>query len=468
MRRRPYALVLAMLLMTSAARAAFSPGLEQLQAQWEAGQPLQIDLRAQALQARDIVPLSQEVLADWLPKAVLRLTLAQDQEALSLTMDGQPLLNWGLWRQGEEQVVALQDMAWRTGTGTDPMQQLLDLPPVQVPDLEALSAAVQPLWAQLAPLEKRVKQSTVLKNAGTARETLVYELAPEQALALWRQAAAVREDAPSWLRGALPEALTFDKGLTVKRYLDGEGLPLGFSVTGAVGLPDGSSRKVDLLAAQAAGKGFHLTLRAPAARGNDTLVLQLSLQEQEGKTANNLTGDLRWQHRSGEKNTTAQGTLKLRSRVTESGEDLSGRLRLTWREKGQSEERVELEPELTYADGRLQGTVQLTRGRSSQVLLELPLTVSAGPVTGLQTAPEGGPMPEGQALEAARQQVLEALMRPWMPLLDGLSEGQRTALLHDIGRLERTRGESVAPLGEAQPLFDYTVVEGPTSEEVIP
>lgn len=388
--------------------APLSPGISDLQAAYEAGQPHVVNLTAKLTAWPDLTDSSLSHLKALVEKLRLQLWFAAgaaDSSAQGrLSHDGQ---DWLDFSTGNIQGLPYLDlMAGQTLPATrylgsensPPWQMLLGQGPF-VPKPQQGRDALLSLWDAayplLAPYEKAVQTGITIKNAGRSKSQLVYALKASEAQAVWDGlVAGHQEDIKLLADSLLPgegarqlkdslSSLTFTGTLTIKRFLDDAGVDLGLQITATLKTGE-QTRRLTLFGGQSA-DGLYLSLKLPATRGNDTVEVQVSLSSKPGQ----WQGDWRSLVRTGKDSTTTTGKLALASKMQEDGEGLTGDLALTIRRSGSIRDtrNYAVTPNLVFAGGGVTGTLGFLEQAGKTVMRQLGLGISLVPQGGGQRAP---------------------------------------------------------------------------------
>ena len=471
---------------------ALSPGLEALRQAYKEGQAYRVSLQAELGAWPDLAEQSFAHIKALAGDLRLTVWLEDKQQDSRLTgalqKGGRPWLDFAVQDGGQQASLTLAALDSLPSTRyissgqAPPWQTLLgDMPRLpEVPDaVEALEKLAQSALPDLLPYEKPVKAAVTIKHAGRGASQLVYDLKAPEAQAVWdtRKAdwqpllkAALERLLPlqqaEEISGSL-NSLAFTRSLSIKRFLDQDGQDLGLQVTGAVET-DGTARKLTLFTGQSR-QGFYLSLKLPAVRGNDTLEAQIALKTQPGQ----WTGDWRVTQRTGKDVWTITGTLALAGEQRDGGETLSGEITLRVRRTGSQKSTADyrLTPDMEFTAGGLTGTLDFREltGKAARRHVTLHLKVQA---EDLKAPPPA--LAQVDLDTASPLQIKQEQERVQAALLPGLSEWvlslpkeDRRLLLHDLGRDERTRGDSVPAL--PYHLIDsFIVTEETTTQEETP
>ncbi len=472
--------------LSGGASAGFSPGLEQLEAAYNRGQAMALDIRASLESWNALSADSLAAVQDALKQASL-LVRSQESDGrgignVSLTLNAQPLYRVQESRDPGQRLLALlpQGMRYLSGPGQAPLDILLDTQAgvhwenlLQESTWQALHDVLPQVYALLEPFGKTVGISTSIKNVGTSRSRIEYALTREEWTALWPQMVSVISDALaphlglSFTRAMM--SLRFDTEGTLKRFVDDDGMDMGWQFTGRLSLDDEDTRRVTLFGGYKADKGLYLSLKLPAVRGRNGLTLNISAKLNTAEGKRGLLADYALAGRSDDRTISAKGQIRLESANSPDGERISGSIRLdSLTVPGQTQRRrLTVKPALLFKDGRVSGALTITReqGNATQLALGLDVLLQAGepipPFSGAGAKDLRELTPD--ALEDEQDRFLRALLEPLRELLLQLPQRQRAQLLHDMGRVERTQGESVPPLPKAEP--DSFVVSDISVEE---
>jgi hypothetical protein len=280
-------------------------------------------------------------------------------------------------------------------------------------------------------------------------------------MALWPQAAALLNGAISpWLGQSAAQAMASfqfeDKG-TLKRFVGNDGVDMGWQFTGKLSFDEDDARRVTLYGGFKADTGLYISLKLPAVKGRNDLTFNLSAKRSDQNGRRGLQADYVFTGRKGEDRLSAKGVIRLESADSPEGEQIIGSIRLdSLLAPGQTQRRrLTLKPELLIKDDQLSGTLAVTQEQGTMTTLSLDLTAL------LKTGELSRPLAEAGAkdlqsmtpgaLQVERDSFLQALLQPLKDFLLSLPDRQRAQLLHDMGRTQRTQGESVPPLPLSDP-----------------
>lgn len=489
-----YVLCLLLLAQTAAASAlsfSFSPGLQQVAERLQAGHAYEIQVQGELAAWPDLNPESLEAFRNWLgnhslslhlqnlrgsadslavlkrgetPLLTLFTTQTDEQAAMTLGREGQPLTRY---------LGAGQDTPWHTLLGLD----------TRMTDLKAARAALQSLGQAalpyLAAYEKPVKAATTIKNVGRGTSQMVYTLKKDEAQAFFEEAGpqllpllkeALTALLPGDAEALFPSLDSLMPGgtLTIKRILDKEEQDLGLQITGLIQV-NGQARRLTLFGGVAE-KGLYLSLKLPATRGNDNLQVQLSFLTEGSR----LKGDWRYEAVSGKNRHRASGSITLTSALKEEVERITGKITGTSRVTGEAPASFDffIRPELEARGDSLTGSLTLQELAGKKVRKEVVLHLTGQPAPAI-TPPlpmaevvlaEAGPEELGSMARAVQQALIPLLT----DFLMDLPLDTRKLVLHDLGRDQRTQGDSVLP--GILPIGDFVVTEEtiPTTKEENP
>lgn len=478
-------LTLLCLLLLAASASAGIASLDALQNHVEVGGAYELSVSAQVKAWPDITGASLEAAQTWLNGK--RLNLALEQEGAihtgqaQLFSNDQAVLGFFTMEGPEGAGFQLMDAngaaatRYHSAEGLPPWQLLLGVDTF-LPDWQHAQAALQAIadlaLPHLLEMEKPVKTSTSIKNAGRGASQLVYAYKTAEAQALWDIVApkALPElDKvfaalfPQYAQAASQSLRTLEmKGaLTIKRILDKDGKDLGLQITGTFAL-DGANRKLTLFFGQS-DTGAYLSFKLPATRGNDTLELQLSIPVEE----NELAADWRFKWVTGKDSLSTTGVIALKAKAAEAGETLSGSLTLKTRQSGSLSRNTEytVKPALAFDGLALSGTLAFQQKEGSSLDKDLVFTLNGEPVGPLQ-APPALAIIEASALTPAQLLLEQARVQgAFLPqltgFLSGLPQDQMRLILHDLGRVRRTNGDILLPPLDIAPAFTVTETTNP-------
>lgn len=467
--RRVTAFVLSALLCALSAQAAFSPGLTEFAGQYDAGEPLRVDLTAEISAWPDISDKTLGAYQAWLQDAELSLFLkkGEDREdgAARLSHQDQTILSLFTGtdaRLADMHLIILGGAVTRyLGTQDNPPWQTLLGAGEPLPDLMESYKALRDLaalcFAHLRPCEKALNKSISIKNAGRGASQLVYALNNDDANALWAQASpellpvfermftALPRDMAGRARQALL-ALSFTSGFEVKRFLTKEGADMGLQITGVM-MINGITRRMTLFGG-ISNKGLYLSFKLPATKGADTLEAQLSLVFDEGV----IRGDWRYRQTAGREKLDASGKVNLKNARDDGNENITGKLTAKIRQSGTTERSLncELMPSLRITERGAEGTLALAVMEGKRLLQDVSLGFDLTPadmpaLPAAQAELDLSGADKGQ-IEYATNQLRASLLPPLQEFLFSLPMDTRLLVLHNWGRVQRTGGQSVDPL----------------------
>ena len=467
--RRVTAFILSALLCAHSAQAAFSPGLTELAGQYDAGEPLRVDLTAEISAWPDISVKTQGAYQAWLQDASLSVFLKKGKggEDGAARLSHQDQTIFSLYTrmdtvQADMRLMILGSAVTRyLGAPESPPWQVLLGAGEPLPDLMESYKALRDLAAlcfvHLKPCEKTLDKSITVKNVGRGASQLVYALKKDDANALWAQASPELLPVFERMFTALPRemagrarqallALSFTSELEVKRFLTKEGTDMGLQITGAM-MINGVTCRMTLFGG-ISNKGLYLSFKLPATKGADTLEAQLSLVFDEGV----IRGDWRYRQTAGKEKLDASGKVNLKNARDDGNENITGKLTAKIRQSGATERSLnyELTPSLRMTDRRAEGTLALAVTEGKRLLQDVTL--------GFGVTPDDMPaLPEAMAeldlsgadksqIEYAKNQLRVSLLAPLQEFLFSLPMDTRLLVLHDWGRDQRTGGTGVDPL----------------------
>ena len=454
------ALIMGLLLPVFEVLALEPRGFNELSAAYEQGDDLSLTLTAELGEWKELSAGSLPAFAEWLKDASMRVFFSKAGYALRVNRLGEELLSLSEAEREGKRLLTLEDLGFEGSGGEDILSLLLgeEGPDfgwlLQLPDASVLRDLPDEALASLAPYAREVKRSAAVKNVGTSPRRLEYKLEPQEWNAIWP---ALKQELDFVLRG-LPmnvrdtlESLRFEKPVTVKRLLDQQGGPMGWQMASAVLLPSGVSRKLSFSGGYADNKGLYLSIKAPAERGKDDLILSLSAAFDEG----DVNADLSLVSRMGEERYSLKGSARLQLADTDSGERVSGQLWAEERRGSESALRLTLEPDLVFEGGSARGKVRVLSERAGKTRLDVALNAFMGKGDASPAAALARIYDLGTELPQARAALTQALLPLVRSVLMDFPEPARLLLLHDMGRTARTEGEAV-PAGVRTPEFLVT------------
>ena len=458
--------------LTPVGLAGFSPALDRMQAAYEQGQAMALEVRAALYSWSALSPDSLAAVQEALNAAELKLqaqkSSGQSASAMTLTHEGLELYRINESQDALRRLTQLMPQGTRYTSipAQDPLGLLTGAGPaipweslLHVGFLPSLQDALQKVYALIAPFQKSVQVSTSIKNVGTSRTRLEYALTREE----WT---AMRPSIEMLLRGALEPwlgqapsqaiaALRFEDDGVFKRFMDEDGMDLGWQFTGRLSFGQDDTRRVTLFGGFRQDKGLYLSLKAPAVKGRNDLAFNLSARQSAKGSKRSLQADYTFTSRLADVRLSAKGLIKLESADAPDGERISGSIRLdSTQTPGQTARlRITLKPELLLSDSRISGTLTLARELGSAADLALKLHLLLKPAEAVLPPDEKGAIDLSALTPGELRQeqdiFLLALLDPLKGFLLQLPQNQRMQMLHDMGRVLRTSGDSVPPLPEA-------------------
>ena len=454
------ALIMALLLPVFEVLALEPRGFNELSAAYEQGDDLSLALSAELGEWKELSAGSLPAFAEWLKDASMRVVFSKAGYALRVNRLGEEILSLSEAAREGKRLLTLEDLGFEGSGGEDILSLLLgeEGPDfgwlLQLPDASVLRDLPDEALALLAPYVREVKRSAVVKNVGTSPRRLEYKLEPQEWNAIWpalkKELAYVLRGLPMNVRDTL-ESLRFEKPVTVKRLLDQQGEPMAWQMASAVLLHSGVSRKLSFSGGYAGNKGLYLSIKAPAVRGKDDLILSLSAAFDEG----DVNADLSLVSRMGEERYSLKGSARLQLAVTDSGERVYGGLWAEERRGSESALRLTLEPDLVFEGGSARGKVRVLSERAGKTRLDVALNAFMGKGDASPTATLARIYDLGTELPQARAALTQALLPLVRSVMMDFPEPARLLLLHDMGRTARTEGEAV-PAAERTPEFLVT------------
>lgn len=270
---------------------------------------------------------------------------------------------------------------------------------------------------------KRTKQKTSIKNTAGSTAFITYTLSGntltdgiweevlEEILPALREILGDREDLYESARQVLEE-LMFSGECTFKRFLDKDGGDMGMQFTGTVAWRR-EKRKVTLFCGYTPEKGGYLSLRLPAARGDNETRIMLDYAEtaQEAYQSWTLNADYINVYDGEKQADHFEGTVKNTHR--EAGEEWTGRIQMSRTENRQRTEWT-LTPQLATDGEDLAGTVRFTRqiGKNDPMKGEITLRIGYEADMTMPEAPRDVVDLRGMPEEEARS----AVQAEWIPL----------------------------------------------------
>ena len=473
--------------LTSVALAGFSPALDRMQAAYDQGQAMALDIRATLDNWSALSPDSLAAMQEALNSAALRLqthkAAGQSASNMTLTHDSAALYQINESVDADHRLMELLPQGARYASG--PAQTPLDLltgagPAIPWENLlkagfrTAFLDSLQQIYALLEPFQKSAPHSTSIKNVGIASTRLEYALTREEWTALWPRIEKLLNDAlEPWL-GQIPTqataALRFEDDGVLKRFTMDGGMDLGWQFSGKLSFGQDDTRRVTLFGGFRQDKGLYVSLKAPAVKGRNDLAFSLSVKQNAEESKRSLQADYVFTSRRDGIRLSAKGLINLESADVPDGERISGSIRLdSTQTPGQTmRRRFTVKPELLFSDGRLFGTLTLARelGNAADLALELHLLLK--PAEAVFSPAEEGAKDLGaltpDELRKEQDRFLQLLLDPLKGFLLKLPQRQRMQLLHDMGRVLRTRGDSVPPLPE-EVIGPYIVSDISVEEE---
>ncbi|MHC1786768.1 MAG: hypothetical protein AB9880_06885 [Christensenellales bacterium] len=472
--RRLLSLVAALWLSCWGARAAFSPGLAQLEALYRRGDSVTLNLRAGLDSWQEGSPAALALLQTWLETACLRVRVDPEAASLSLDLAGEELLGLQQWQRDDRQSLLLTPggLSYEGGLDRDPLNVLLGAalwPATLKPEgLEALKTSLAAAVEALRPFETPVRRGRAIPRVGSARARMTSRLSAEAGQALWARVS------PALLAalGLDLSGLVFEGEGTFSRLLDASEQDLGLQFSGPVSWDGGGVRKASLLIGSDPDKGFHLSLKLPAEDSRDDLTLSFSSGWGVRGDTRYLEADLAFSERLAGEERSMRGLVRLKSEDGKEGEQLGGLLRLDWRNGDGAPGRLSLRPALLVADGRLSGEIGLeaeTGGKLRLAMRLMPM-LQGDAALDFQVPPSSRDLDglDASEKELERLRFLQALEAPIGRLLQGLPQAQYRQLLHMMGRGLWLHDEATYPPAPLSAIPDSYVVHDTLIEEVDP
>lgn len=345
---------------------------------------------------------AQRALGQWLEKAYLTLETTEEAQQAAIYYDDALLLaaaadaeNAALTAQGLSVPVDKTDGSF------------LDIWP------QALLKA-QRLGALLKDYEKSANASAELGGAVKAKTQLSYALTKEQWAEVW--------PAVCDILGETLTGYTIESKGTLRRYFDVEGSEIGaYFYAEKVRIAENDVREVRLEYGCQPEKGLYLAFRCPDK--NETRNVRISLTakrtERTDRISYTVNGDIRVKHAEG------QDTLLIESTLKEQEKVFSGKATINYTQKrgdNSVKHALSLKPEIMLVDQT--GTVEVAYDRAG-------LNIMTGKVM-LSAAPEKEIMVP--AVNAQWEQLVQALTRKLIySLLDAEPE-DRLELMYYLNR----------------------------------
>ncbi len=453
---RLLALVVLICLMLSGASA--STGLDELM---DGKQPLALDLSAQLEGLSDAPEALVQRLQGWLNRLRLQLSLDEAGWQTALYLDEAEILRLSQWEAQGQQALSLSpaDLHYR---GMSPLERLLGMKPPQGAD--SLISAWQQTLSELAPLGSTKRQSSAIKNVGTAVTRQLYAI--DQAL--WQQFWPPLAQALGELTGQTMPDIALTAPASLARLQDKAGQDIGLLFKGELSLDGGAPRKATMLAGYAADTGGYIDLKLPAVKGRDDLSFRLSARQTQGKRGRELKADWVYSWRLADDRASGRGELSLLSALDQGSETITGRLRLDHRPEAGPDIRLSLEPQLALTNSELTGSLKLTQSRGGKpwlTLILLPRLRAADRPQWPEMAALDLDALDQAALSLQSGRLMTALAAPLAKLSHDLPEDDYWQLMHYLGRGLWTQNRPVAPLTDTHSIADDFVVHDIIEEE---
>ena len=408
-----------------------------------------------SFQLESLAPLgasSLQIINDWLGKAEFVVSQGKDARSEILVDGERAFAAYTRRQQGLTLTTFLPSgTSYLTDDKKGDMLSALTGTGMEIPDFsrfpDAYAAVADSLYDFLQGIvePKLVKERTSIKYAAASAAYENYPLTADQMNEAWPGLLevilpALREtlDGQALLYAKAEEtlrALTFSGECRFKRFLDKENGDMGMQFTG-VAEKNGDKRKVTLFGGYTPGKGGYISISLPAASGKgNNLKITLAAQLTNKNDIRTLTLEGAYVRKLGDQNAEAELEGTLKNKMADESESWSGKLTLT-----QTENKVKnvwtLQPELMFQDDGLSGTVRIQRKTGGKVTLK-------GEAKVLLTTSEAWEFPQvrsaknlkDESADRIRQAALEEvspLAELISQLFSGLSETERTQLLHDL------------------------------------
>ncbi|NLC32373.1 MAG: hypothetical protein GX781_03650 [Clostridiales bacterium] len=475
MRKRWICLAVMVLFVLSdlKALAVFSPGLTAFDAAYQGDETLSLEATAQVKSWKALSKDSLPTLSELLEDTSIYLDFSNQAEILRLERSGKTIFSLAQIKDRDKSALYLPaaNVGFESPPGTEPIQMLLGQPQTihllgsltQI-DLDSLADLPQSAVDILAPYGQTQQRRTNIKSLGTSLSFVQYKLTAAQWQMVWPFVLeSLKSLVPEELRAASEalDGLKFEKPVTLKRYLDKAGSPMGWGFSSSVLLSPGDERTLSLILGCTPKEGLSLVLKAPAARGKNNAALDVSyaLQEQS------FSGKLRYENRLDGKNYLLKGDASFKNELSEEGEHLRGTLWLEEKPAGETASRLTLKPDIHFEGERAKGVLHVLQEKGGKAVLDVNfnLVLSAGSLMRLPAVETMFLL--DTHLAPAKAALSEAMLRLTRDILMSLPLPQRKLLLHDMGRTLRTQGDVLPALTEKTP--DYLVIED-TKKEVFP
>lgn len=468
MRKRCLALVIALMVLSGTAHAALLPEWDALLARYEKGDALRLNLEMDIAEWTSVSAQTLPALKGVLRDTAVTVYLSKHATEASLSMKGSALAGIRLdsLADGREAMTLKPGgLAYIADAGLMVshflMNQSASAGPMNAAEwLSILNGVRQTLPDILAPLDDygtASKQGISIKNAGTARSRIEYNLTAEEWNALWPLVLYQLEHSVPFAQSvgttlhrrvlSFLGTITFESKCTLKRFLDADGVDMGWQFTGQVGRAGSDVRKVTLYGGINDASGLYLSLKLPALSGQENLALLASMTWKERSAATAITGDFNLRTVTGPSSVTEN--IKVDLKHTKEDLRLSGKV--VWNtalggpQKAKST--LTIKPDLQSRGDTVSGTLDVSSAANGSSVFSGLIRCSLAPDT----------MPEGtaalrtvdltklneQQLMQERSTLAALVTMPLWAYLEKLPQEQRRSILHDLGRSQQSQGETV-------------------------
>ena len=341
-------------------------------------------------------------LGQWLEQAYLVLDTAQDKQLSALYYDDAPLIVAAA--DAQSAVLTAEGLTVPAERTDFSLQKIIS---------QALDKA-QMLGQALSAYEKSAKATAELGGVVKAKTQLSYALSKEQWAEIWPQVCDIL--------GERFAAYTMESKGTLRRYFDAEGSEIGaYFYAEKVRVGENDVREVRLEYGYQQAKGLYLSFRCP--NKNETRNTRISLTakrtERTDRISYAVNGDIRLKRAAG------QDTLLIESTLKEQEGVFSGKATLNYTQKrGEQSVKHALTIKPEVALGSLSGVIKIAYDRAGQNVATGTLALSAAQ-TGEISIP---------AVNVSQEQLTEALARRLVYSLLDIAPEDRLELMYYLNR----------------------------------
>ncbi len=341
-------------------------------------------------------------LGQWLEQAYLVLDTAQDKQLSALYYDDAPLIVAAA--DAQSAVLTAEGLTVPVERTDFSLQEIIS---------QALDKA-QMLGQALSVYEKSAKATAELGGVVKAKTQLSYALSKEQWAEIWPQVCDIL--------GERFAAYTMESKGTLRRYFDAEGSEIGaYFYAEKVRVGENDVREVRLEYGYQQAKGLYLSFRCPNKNEtrNTRILLTAKRTERTDRISYAVNGDIRLKHAAG------QDTLLIESTLKEQEGVFSGKATLNYTQKrGEQSVKHALTIKPEVALGSLLGVIKIAYDRAGQNVATGTLALSAAQAGEISIP----------AVNASQEQLTEALARRLVYSLLDIAPEDRLELMYYLNR----------------------------------